>query len=144
MRLGVVWVRGSNANYRAFQPLRAMARRGHEIVWPPSEDGQADLRRLSACQVVHVYRCADELTRGVLAHLARGGIAVTYDNDDDLAALPRDSPYYARDYAGLKGQRHLAAGMKMVRAARVVTTTNDLLAQKYRRAGAGRVEVLGN
>jgi hypothetical protein len=46
MRLGVVWEPNSAAWYRAVYPMHAMARRGHEIVWPADENGRADPTRL--------------------------------------------------------------------------------------------------
>jgi glycosyltransferase involved in cell wall biosynthesis len=143
MRLGVLWVHGSNAQYRAFQPARAMSRRGHTVVWPPDENGEPDPQRLTGCDVVHVYRREDAATRQVLAQLARAGTAITYDNDDDLAAIPKESPNY-RERGGAIGQRIFAETVKTARLAHCVTTTCEPLAGKYRRAGVRRVEVIGN
>lgn len=143
MRLGVVWHPSSNAHYRAIEPMRAMKRRGHEVVWPANGDGKADLRRLARCDVVHVYRRCDEETRRVVAELAGGGIAVTWDNDDDFTAVPKESADY-RKIGGLAGQRFFTRMVKMARRARLMTTTSELIADKYRRAGVERVEVIGN
>jgi hypothetical protein len=41
MRLGVVWEPNSNAHYRAIDPMKAMERRGHEVVWPTESSGAA-------------------------------------------------------------------------------------------------------
>lgn len=142
MRLGVVWEPSANANYRAVDPMSAMLRRGHEVVWPP-DGGQADVRRLIGCDVVHVYRRAAEDTQRALAELARRGTAIVYDNDDDFAAVPKQSPFY-RKTGGLTGQRIFAETARLARAASCCTTTTEALAQKYRRAGVGRVEVIGN
>jgi glycosyltransferase involved in cell wall biosynthesis len=142
MRIGAAWVPGSNSYYRAIGPLVAMQRRGHEIV-PAQVDGAAHLHRLQGCDVVHVYRRADDATRQVLAQLGRRGTAITFDNDDDLTAVPRESPDYRR-YGGSRGRRLFAASVKAARAARLFTTTNEALARKYRAAGVRRVEVVGN
>jgi glycosyltransferase involved in cell wall biosynthesis len=142
MRLGAVWIANSNANYRAIDPLNAMVRRGHDVVWPATPDGAADLR-LAGCDIVHVYRRADDQTRRVLAELERGGTAITYDNDDDLTAVPKESPDY-RKFGGVTGQRLFAMSVKLARHARVFTTTNEVLEERYRRAGVDRVEVIGN
>jgi hypothetical protein len=83
MRIGVAWVPNSNANYRAIDPMKAMIRRGHEVVWPATGDGAADASRLASCDVVHVYRRADDETRRVLAHLARAGVAITFDTEGE-------------------------------------------------------------
>ena len=143
MRLGVVWEHGSNAQYRAFQPMRAMARRGHQVVWPPSTQGEADPQRLVGCDVVHVYRRIDPNTRSVVAELTRRGVPVIYDNDDDFISLPKESPSYKK-VGGLAGRRAFAAMVKAARAAACFTTTTHSLAEIYRRAGVSRIEVIGN
>jgi glycosyltransferase involved in cell wall biosynthesis len=143
MRLGVAWVRASNAHYRAIDPMMAMARRGHHVVWPEGAEGIPDPRRLAGCDVVHVYRRADDATRRVLAQLAERGTAITYDNDDDLTAVPKESPSYKK-FGGFTGQRLWAMSVKLARKAGAFTTTNEVLAEKYRRAGVERVDVIGN
>jgi hypothetical protein len=76
MRIGVAWVSNSAANYRAIHPMQAMMRRGHDVVWPADGEGNADVRRLGRCDVVHVYRRADDQTLRTLGELARGGVAM--------------------------------------------------------------------
>ncbi|MGH2763370.1 MAG: glycosyltransferase [Thermoleophilaceae bacterium] len=120
-----------------------MKRRGHQVVWPANGDGKAELRRLARCDLVHVYRRCDEETRRVVAELARGGIAITWDNDDDFTAVPKESANY-RKLGGLAGQRIFTKMVKVARRARLMTTTSELIAAKYRRAGIERVEVIGN
>ena len=139
MRLGVVWQPGSNAQYRAFQPMKAMLRRGHQVVWPPDEIGAADPRRLAGCELVHVFRRSDRQTRQTLAELLRAGIPVTYDNDDDFTTAPA----VFENYRG-EGRRIFAETVKVARVARWFSTTNELLAQRYRAAGVKRVEVIAN
>jgi glycosyltransferase involved in cell wall biosynthesis len=143
MRIGVAWVPCHSVHYRAIFPVNAMARRGHELVVSPKNDGSADLRVLASCDVVHVYRRSDQETLKVLAALARSGTPITYDNDDDHTAVPKESPNY-HEWSGPKGQRIFAATVSAARMARVFTTTNEVLAEKYRRAGVKRIEVIGN
>src|SRR5436189_1718425 len=100
MRIGVVWEDVSNANYRAIFPMQALQRRGHTVVWPPSIHGEADARRLAGCDVVHVYRRLDQ--RRILTDLVRGGVPMTYDNDDDFSNVPKESPDYKK-MGGYKG-----------------------------------------
>jgi glycosyltransferase involved in cell wall biosynthesis len=142
MRLGVVSEPIANACYRAIDPLKAMERRGHEVVWPDG-DGEADPRRLAGCDVVHVYRRGEDHTRRALMRLAQQGAAIVYDNDDDFTAVPRESWHYYK-HAGMRGQHIFAAMLKVARLARCFTTTSEFLAQKYCRAGVERVEVIGN
>jgi glycosyltransferase involved in cell wall biosynthesis len=139
MRLGVVWRPGSNAQYRAFQPMKAMARRGHRVAWPADENGDADLPRLVGCDLVHVFRRHDAGTRRVLAELIRAGTPITYDNDDDFTTVP---PSF-ENFKG-EGRQIFAATVRMAKAARRFSTTNEVLAERYRRAGVPRVDVIGN
>ena len=152
MRLGVLWTTievgggpepSPNSYYRAIDPMKAMERRGHEVMWPRQAPTAADVRRFADADVVHVYRIATRDVRRALAELARRGTAITYDNDDDFTAVPKQSPYY-RQSGGLKGQRIFAETAKLAQMATCCTTTNERLAEKYRRAGAERVEVVPN
>jgi glycosyltransferase involved in cell wall biosynthesis len=142
MRLGVAWEPNSNAYYRAVYPMSAMERRGHEVVWP-RDDGAPELRRLSGCDAVHVYRWWTPEMYGLLSELVRSGVPITYDNDDDFTATPKESPHY-RDAGGLKGQRAFAMSVKVARLASCLTTTTERLGEKYRRAGIEPAEVIGN
>jgi glycosyltransferase involved in cell wall biosynthesis len=123
--------------------MKAMACRDHEIVWPTAADGNGEGRRLANCDVVHVFRRSDREAQQMLTRLLRGGTGITYDNDDDLTAVPKESADYKR-IGGLHGQRVFAGSAKVARLARVCTTTNELLAEQYRRAGVERVEVIAN
>jgi glycosyltransferase involved in cell wall biosynthesis len=143
MRLGVAWQPGPNAQYRAFQPMRAMARRGHDVFWPPSEQGEMDLERLRLCDVVHVYRRCDDHARRVVAELLESGTAVTFDIDEDLTALPKAASSHKQP-RGVEGRRQFMGAVKLGRMAQAFTTTNELLAEKYRDAGVEPVEVIGN
>lgn len=142
MRLGVVWDPNVNANYRAADPLRAMERCGHEVVWPGA-DGAPNVAQLAGCDVVHVYRRADPDAVSALTRLVNGGTPLTYDNDDDYTSVPKGSAMY-KTAGGLKGQRMHVATVKMAKLARCFTTTNERLAKKYRGGGVDRVEVIGN
>jgi hypothetical protein len=92
---------------------------------------------------VRLYRTAVEPVRRGVAELARHGTAITYDNDDDFGSVPKQSPFYKQS-GGLKGQRIFAETARLARTARWCSTTNERLAEKYRRAGVERVEVVGN
>ncbi|HVE68928.1 MAG TPA: hypothetical protein VNB64_10145 [Solirubrobacteraceae bacterium] len=142
MRLGVLFEPNSAAFYRALEPMSAMERRGHEVLWA-DEEGRMPAGRLATCDVVHVYRCADDPTRRLLGELSRAGIAVTYDNDDDFTGVPRESPDYPK-VGGAKGRRIHAMTVEAARLARVFTTTTGVLADKYRASGVERVEVIPN
>jgi glycosyltransferase involved in cell wall biosynthesis len=144
MRLGVVWEAGcASAFYRAIDPMKAMEERGHQVSWPEDISGQAEPARLAGCDVVHVYRRAAHDTQRVLMELVGNGTAITYDNDDDFTAVPKQSPHY-KETGGLKGQRIFAMTVKVARMARRLTTPSEVLAEKYRRAGVKHVDVIPN
>jgi glycosyltransferase involved in cell wall biosynthesis len=142
-RFGAVWLPNANSNYRALEPLKVMERRGHEIMWPRDPAGNPDMRVLMDCDVVHLYRRADDEIRPLLAQLVLHGVALTYDNDDDFTATPKHSPNF-KDTGGYRGQRYFAATVKVARMAKWMTTTSPVLADKYRAAGVERVEVIAN
>lgn len=143
MRIGVVFVPCHNAQYRAVFPANAMVQRGHELVFSPTTDGSADLRLLSRCDVVHVYRRSDRQTLKVLKALQRSRTPMIFDNDDDHTVVPEESPNYD-EWRGGKGQRIFAATVAAARMAHTMTTTNEVLAERYRQAGIRRIEVIGN
>lgn len=132
-----------NSNYRSYQPLAAVARRGgHEVV--RNQRGRPlSLRELLRCDVVHVHRVADAGTRSAVHRLQDAGIGIVWDNDDDLTAIPRWNPNYHR--LGVAGRRDRAAGIRdMLRLADVVTTPSSVLAEQFRALGARDVRVIEN
>jgi glycosyltransferase involved in cell wall biosynthesis len=143
MRIGVAWEVGANRHYRAIDPVVAMQLRGHQLVPPPTPRGEIDVDRLLGCDVVHVYRLANDDARRKLARLTKAGVPLVYDNDDDLLSLPKGAPGYAT-HGGLRGQQIFSMTVRAARMARVFTTTTEVLADKYRRAGIARVEVIPN
>ncbi|MGN6189910.1 MAG: glycosyltransferase [Conexibacter sp.] len=131
-----------NSNYRSYQPLTAVARRGHDVV--RNVDGRTIApQALLSCDAIHVHRLASAEARLLTRRLRAEGVGIVWDNDDDVAALPRSNPHYAR--LGAAGRRELVAGTaEMVRLADVVTTPSAVLADKYRELGARDVRVLEN
>ena len=132
-----------NSNYRSYQPLTAAAHRGgHELL--RNEAGQAlDPRTLLSCDVLHVHRVASIEAIALARRLREEGVGIVWDNDDDIAALPRSNPHYAR--LGARGRRERVLGIaEMVRLADVVTTPSEVLAAKYRDQGGADVRVLEN
>ncbi|MGO9197582.1 MAG: glycosyltransferase [Acidimicrobiales bacterium] len=141
MRIGTLYdPKLPNSRYRCVVPLRALSERGHEIIWPSATDA---VELLEKCDLVHMHRQYGPATDALVARLRHIGVAISYDNDDDLAAIHRDSPSY-REAGGLKGQRDFAATARVARRAALVTTPSDTLADRYRRAGAEHVEVIEN
>lgn len=132
-----------NSNYRVYQPLMAVARRGgHELVHN-SRDSPLSPHTLLGCDVVHVHRIATEKMRALARQLRAAGVGVVWDDDDDVSTLPRWNPHYRR--MGAAGRRAMVEGVReMVRLADVVTTPSAHLADKFRELGATDVRVLEN
>jgi glycosyltransferase involved in cell wall biosynthesis len=142
MELGMICEPISNAQYRAVFPMRAMERLGHRVVWP-DERGMAGVDRLAGCDLVHIYRRCDAETMRVAGALAERGTPIVYDNDDDFTATPKESPWYETT-GGLAGRRAMQMMVKLARLSRLMTTTTETLADKYRSMGVDRVEVIRN
>lgn len=143
MRIGATFEAGGAAWYRGVYPLEAMARRGHEIVWPEDDTGHPIIPKLGTCDVIYAYRRHEpELQRILKAH-ASNGVGIVWDNDDDLKAIPRDSPTF-RVVGGLRGQQRFSETVRIARLADVVTVTTDVLRERYESAGITNVEVIDN
>jgi glycosyltransferase involved in cell wall biosynthesis len=145
VRIGLIFKPDvANVHYRAVSPMSALARRGHEVAMVvQAPDNRLDYAGLRDCDVVHVYRCADERAIECVEELRRRGIGVTWDNDDDFTTVPEESPNYPC-FAGANGQRQFDAHLRMMRRADVVTTTSERLANRFRAAGIRDVTVIEN
>ncbi|MEX0790053.1 MAG: hypothetical protein WD178_04685, partial [Actinomycetota bacterium] len=71
------------------------------------------------------------------------GIGVVWDNDDDVTAVPRSNPLYAK-HGGIKSHARRADLTRMMRLADVVTTPSAVLADQFRDLGAADERVLEN
>jgi hypothetical protein len=143
MRIGVVYEWKVNIRYRSMIPFEALRRRGHEVVFTRQQPGDANARRLAGCDVIHGYRLLDDGDLKLVRQLVKGGAAFVWDTDDDLASLPKESPYY-RQNGALNAQRIFAQTVRIAREADVVTTSTEPLRERYAQAGIERIEVLGN
>jgi glycosyltransferase involved in cell wall biosynthesis len=132
----------ANSEYRVRFPLEALARRGHSVEvlqWDFYRGGSPpSLSALRQADVVHIWRLYDQPVRRLVSALRSDGVAIVWDNDDDL--LRRPAPKGAR-VARDQTSDELAAMMKK---ADVVTTTCDELARRFRRVSGADVCVIGN
>jgi glycosyltransferase involved in cell wall biosynthesis len=147
VRIGAIYEWKQNIRYRVQNPLDALRRRGHDVQYAREGEGLTPgtlhPEMLRGCDVIFGYRALEGAEQRLVAELVRGGAAFVWDTDDDLAALPKESPYYRRT-GGLAGQRTFAATVQIARLADVVTTSTERLAERYRAKGIERIEVLGN
>jgi glycosyltransferase involved in cell wall biosynthesis len=131
-----------NTNYRAYHPMHVLSRRGHAI---DHNTSRTDRIRSAVMRsdVVMIHRFVDREVLDLVRRLRDAGIAVLWDNDDDVLALPRSNPHYDA-YRGRGGHAQLAGLSRMLKLADVVTTPSEALASRYRELGAADVRVLEN
>lgn len=132
------------AAYRAMLPMRALAERGHraEYVEWDERDPPPPFERLRQADVVHMWRLFRGPARRLAAALREAGVAVVFDNDDDMTRVPKGSPAYTEMKAA-RAQVAQELGA-MLRLADLVTTTCGELAGRLRRLGGGEVRVVEN
>lgn len=145
MRIGCVFEWNNNIRYRVLNPMKALERRGHEVVFGRTRhDAPLDVAQLRRCDVIHAYRLLERDDWKAVEGLVRRGAALVWDTDDNLSDVPREADYYARSggLAALRDTHRITVAY--ARAAHLVTVSTDRLAENYRRAGVERVDVLGN
>jgi glycosyltransferase involved in cell wall biosynthesis len=120
-----------NSVYRAL-PLLELQRSGHDVQLDAEGKAMA-AGRLVGFDVVHVFRYHDRETRRAIRALRDAGVAIVWDNDDDLS-----------DPNQLRSQQTHTQLVEMLRLAHVVTTTSAVLAAQYREWGAEEVRVVEN
>lgn len=147
MRIAVlVPDRDANPWYRALLPMEALGQlRGHTIATAEVRGPEQipDFEELATFDVVYIWRMYYLPLRRLARALQRRGVAVIWDNDVDMFAVPRSAPGY-RFFGGLRGQREWREMQAMIRQVDAVTTTTPALADKYRAIGNGHVHVIEN
>jgi glycosyltransferase involved in cell wall biosynthesis len=129
----------SGNNYRSLIPLRALERRGHEIVTPDWQSGMLKPADAFSCDVVLVYRAMHREALQLVDALRARGIGVVWDNDDDFL----HGPVGAKESAKAWRQSYRASVAAATRA-HVVTVSTEPIAAIYREAGAADVRVVEN
>lgn len=132
-----------NSNYRAYGPLTMLKGRGHEVEYNRPGEPLIVLDSLMRCDAVAVHRYTDKRMRQALSLLRSAGVGIIWDNDDDIANVPRSNPHYMQ-FGGLNRQRVLSELSKTQVLADVVTTPSEVLASSFRRSGVADVRVLDN
>ncbi|MBS1869472.1 MAG: hypothetical protein JSS99_07385 [Actinobacteria bacterium] len=126
-------------------PLRALERRGHQVLWPDQHDSQELLMSaVPAFDVFVIHHYFDEWLHVPAMRLREAGVAVIWDKDDDISANRRGSVAF-RSYGGRRGMRRaFARSAELARASSLMTTPSEHLAQRYRDEGVEFVEVIEN
>lgn len=133
----------AGAAYRAELPMRALADLGHRaefVLWDQRET-PPPLDYLRQADVVHMWRLFRAPARRLATALREAGVAVVFDNDDDMTRVPKGSPAYKE----MKAAREQVASelSAMLKLADLVTTTCGELAGRLRRLG-GDARVVEN
>jgi glycosyltransferase involved in cell wall biosynthesis len=132
-----------NANYRVYQPMHELSRRGHDLRYNRRGEPRVRLPDALRADVLYVYRFVDEEILAVARRCREEGVAVVWDNDDDLMAVPKSNPRY-RLHGGVKAHQMMAGTKRMVQLADVVTTPSPMLAARFRQLGGADVRVVEN
>lgn len=130
-----------NSNYRAYQPMEAIARKGHEVSY--NGQGPAFTAELATADVVHVHRFIGGDAQSAVEALRARGVGLVWDNDDDIANLPKSNPLYSK-FGGSRRAGLVRVLQAMLRTVDVVTTPSSVLAERFRTAGARDVRVIEN
>ena len=129
--------------YRGIGPMIALAERGHDItqLWQPQVGIRGELA--AGHDVLHVYREHEEGVLQLARTAKQRGMAVVYDNDDDMRAVPRNNVAH-RDYGGFAGDRALRQIRRLVQLSDLAIASSATIAERFREYGAPHVQVIEN
>ncbi|HEX5146476.1 MAG TPA: glycosyltransferase [Conexibacter sp.] len=134
-----------NAHYRAIVPLRELAQRGHRVHWPGDPTFHAlDRGATPAWDVLQVQQIHGAQSLALIERVRRAGIAVVWDTDDNIGAVGRGTEAWHKLGGRRMIRRRFGDAVAAARAATVVTTTNEHLAEVYRDEGVEHVQVVEN
>jgi hypothetical protein len=117
--------------------------RGWEVRQVLTLDGKLRTDRIAGCDLLHIHRQHDESALRVAADARAAGMAVVWDNDDDMLAVPRGTVAY-RDYGGVSATRTATRMRRMFGLADLVTTPSAVLAERFGALGAAGPTVIEN
>jgi glycosyltransferase involved in cell wall biosynthesis len=110
-------------------------------VWRPAEGIRGEL--VTDCDVLHIHRVHELEVLEIVRHAKRRGIAVVYDNDDDMRAIPRGDAAH-KDYGGFAGDRALREIRKLLQQTDLAIAASVPIAERFREYGAAHVEHIEN
>lgn len=145
LRIAALYMDGTAAAYyRAILPLRELERRGHRVLWPARTDYRRLLAQPASFDVLLIHHLCREEELELVQRLERQGVAVVWDEDDDISTIPRHAPVY-RENGGRRGvKRWFARSVELARTASLMTTPSAHLAARYRELGVEHIEVIEN
>ncbi|HEX5146478.1 MAG TPA: hypothetical protein VFV85_05610 [Conexibacter sp.] len=146
MRIAVAAQGTANGQYRALLPMQELARRGHRVEAPGYEAFGASLSGSGRppWDAIHIQQMYDADAREMMTRARRTGMAVVWDTDDDVSAVTRGSEAWHRLGGRRQIRRHFKEAVAAARAATLLTTTNEHLAQVYRDEGVEHAVAIEN
>ncbi len=129
--------------YRGIGPMVALRQRGHEIRQVIGLGDDFFGERVRGCDVLHVYREHDDRAMRLIRYAHENRIAITWDNDDNLGAVPKNNASY-KEYGGAAGARVQQAINKILAMAQLVSAPSAMLCEHYRERGAAHVQMIEN
>lgn len=129
--------------YRGIGPMLALGARGHELVqlWRPQQGIRGEL--VVDCDVLHIHRVHEAEVLAIVSDAKRRGIAVVYDNDDDMRAIPRNNAAH-KEYGGFAGDRALREIRRLLQHADLAIAASVPIADRFSEYGAAHVEQIEN
>jgi glycosyltransferase involved in cell wall biosynthesis len=130
--------------YRGIAPMTALAHcHGHQVRRLFTDDARPASARLDDVEVLYIHRYVDERVQQLVQEAKAHGVAVVWDNDDDMGAMPRSSPTY-KHFGGMAWERRLAQMKKVFRFTDLATAPSRVLSQRLKDYGAARTDVIEN
>ena len=134
-----------NGFYRGIGPMTALAEQGRHRVrsLPVENDSPQATGPLDDIDVLHIHRYCEDRAWRIARDAKANGAAVVWDDDDNLATMPKGVAFQ-RNWGGFAGEQRLTRMRRLFRFVDLVTTPSQRLADQLTAEGAPHVEVLGN
>lgn len=133
----------ANGYYRAVLPLTALGQRGHTVALHHAGAALKAGYLLPPCDVLFLHRASYPEHVELVRRCAQDGVAVVWDNDDDLSALPKVTRK-VNGHGRRASRQVFKRSVEIARGAAAMTTPSDEIARIYREAGVARTVVIRN
>lgn len=133
----------ANGYYRAVLPLTALGQRGHTVTLHHAGAALNAGYRLPPCDVLFLHRGSYPEHVELVRRCVDDGVAVVWDNDDDISALPKVTRR-VNGHSRRATRQVFKRSVEIARRATAMTTPSDEIARIYREAGIARTVVIKN
>lgn len=130
-----------NHVYRNLLPMNELGARGHQVYI--CQGPESEPQRLLDFDVVCFWRFFEAAEMHAARMLRRAGVAVVYDDDDDLVSMFKNSSQYKAN--GASGSfRYRRDLIEFMRCATIVTSPSETLSARFEEASRTTSRVLEN